>query len=154
MLRNARGFTLIELMIVCVILGILAAIGIANYMSMQNRARTTQVVETMQIVRLTIEDFATRNNGNYPQNGATISAEGGFTFGGLLPASGLPINPYTNAVTSLDWSNGLLTPPSTDPAGGVSLNTAQSTPGGAFDQYDILGSSETGAPLRTVFKNY
>jgi len=37
--REQRGFTLIELMIVIVILGILAAMGLANYVRMKQNAR-------------------------------------------------------------------------------------------------------------------
>jgi prepilin-type N-terminal cleavage/methylation domain-containing protein len=153
MLRDARGFTLIELMIVVVVVGILAAIGMANYMSMQNRARVTQVRSTMHTVQLTVEDFSSRNNGSYPANAASTTVEGAFTLTALMPGGALPTNPFTLAMTNLDWSNVLGTAPTTDPAGGVSLNVTQSIPGGAYDLYDILGTDDVGT-IAQVVKNY
>jgi len=41
MLRNQKGFTIMELMIVIVIIGVLAAIGVPAYKSMTDRARKT-----------------------------------------------------------------------------------------------------------------
>jgi prepilin-type N-terminal cleavage/methylation domain-containing protein len=154
MLRSERGFTLIELMIVCVVMGILIMIAIVNYASMQNRARITQVRETMHIVQLAAEEFSTRNNGSYPQNAASTTADGGLTLNGLLPGGGLPENPFTVAPTNLDWTNALGSVPVTDAAGGVSFNVTQSVAGGTWDTYDIVGTSEVGAPLNGILKNY
>ena len=39
MLRSQNGFTLIELMIVVIVIGIIAAIAIPNFLTMQNFAR-------------------------------------------------------------------------------------------------------------------
>ena len=48
MIKNKKGFTLIELVVVIVILGILAAIGIPNYLSMLNKAKESVAVANLR----------------------------------------------------------------------------------------------------------
>ena len=86
---NRQGFTLIELMIVVVIIGILATVAIANYQSIQNRAKESAVTSNAHTVQLAAEDYAIRNDGIYTDVGADLQP--------LLPGGRLLNNPFTGA---------------------------------------------------------
>jgi hypothetical protein len=107
----------------------------------------------MHTVQVTVEDFAARNDGVYPVNAADTTTDGAFTVQTLLPGASMPLNPFTNVATALDWSNALGTSPVTDAAGGISLNTVASVGGGAIDTYEIIGADQANATLSLVLSN-
>src|SRR5512132_376359 len=97
MLQNEKGFTLIELMIVVVIIGILAAIAIPNFVAMQDRAREGSVKANMHSWQLAIEDFAVKNSGVYPVAGNNAAVLGN------MPGGLYPMNPFSGARDAWVW---------------------------------------------------
>jgi general secretion pathway protein G len=62
-----QGFTLVEILIVVIILGILAAIVIPQFTSASSDARTSNVRTTLNSIRSQIELFKSQHNDTPPQ---------------------------------------------------------------------------------------
>lgn len=97
-----RGFTLIELMIVVVIIGIISAIAVPNFVAMQDRAREASVKSILHTVQACFEDFAVQSTGMYPTSAADLTP-GGDTVSDLMPGNVFPVNPFTGAATPFAW---------------------------------------------------
>lgn len=79
--RNQRGFSLVELLIVLVIIGILAGIAIPRYMSSTVKAKQTEAKELLHQIYLLQRSYF-QNNDKYwiPGNGIAADKDNPFAF--------------------------------------------------------------------------
>jgi len=89
-MEDTKGFTLIELMIVIIIIGVLTAIGVANYLKLTERARVASVMANMHTVQIEVELFGTDST-IYPSGATEILS--------LLPPN--MDNPYNKSLPAL-----------------------------------------------------
>ncbi len=111
-MRSRSGFTLVEILIVVVILGILAAIVVPQFTEASGEAKNSRLMQDLQSVRSQIELYKIQHNGALPgaATGVTFTqAMTGYTVqGGTAGTAGavgtygpylqkIPSNPYTDA---------------------------------------------------------
>ena len=103
-MMNRKGFTLVEILIVVIILGILAAIVIPQFTEASNDARASALDSDLQTVRSQLELYKMQHIGGYP-NMATLSTAATSQLlnktnqaGTIMPADGdtadYPYGPY------------------------------------------------------------
>ena len=135
-IRASAGFTLIELMIVVVIIGILAAVGAVSFSRMRDRAKEGSLKSNMHTFQLATEDYNVVNNA-YASRADSVAVR--------LPGDGASFtNPFNgNVGADVAWED--RSSINQDPA---------STPGitsysGNATRYNIKGYGKT-APLTLV----
>lgn len=102
--NHSRGFTLVEILIVVVILGILASIVIPQFTNASTTANASNVDTQLQTIRGALELYQVQHGGTYPNLVATgwtplitktdTNGSSGTKFGPYLMTT--PANPFTS----------------------------------------------------------
>ena len=138
MRKSDKGFTLIELMIVVVIIGILAAIAIPNFIAMQDRAKEGSVKANMHTLQLAAEDYGVQNDGVYA---GTMDAT---HIGNLLPAN------YKNPFSAATGSGGAWEDRATFAGAPTGTSGLSSYSDSSTSQYNVKGYGKTAAISLTL----
>ncbi|MEP6687716.1 MAG: type II secretion system protein [Gemmatimonadales bacterium] len=112
MSRRREGFTIIELLMVMIVIGILAGLALLKYVDLRHRARASQVVADLESVRLAAYGSWYEHN-VWPSD----------AMAGQVPTdlvAYLPQNfSFVKPEYTLDWEN--FVPPGGGPSGGMQL---------------------------------
>jgi type IV pilus assembly protein PilA len=100
--QSESGFTLVELLVVMLIIGLLAAIAIPAFFNQRDKANDAEAKSTAKTVQTAFETYATDNGGNYtaPASGTLIDALRAIE--PTIPASGVTVSssaPKAYAIT-------------------------------------------------------
>ena len=112
MSRRRHGFTIIELMMVMIVMGLLASIAVLKYIDLRHLARAVQVTADLETVRLAAYGAWSERN-TWPNEAGP----------GQVPADLVPYLPqsfsFVNPEYTLDWEN--FAPPGGGPSGGMQI---------------------------------
>jgi type IV pilus assembly protein PilA len=118
------GFTLVELLVVMLILGILAAIAIPTFFNQRDKAQDAEAKSNVRTAETAMETFATDNGGDYTP-GAMTDAQ---------------------IVTELEGIEGVLD------ATALTVDTSATAPSGAAAVYSLTYNSDVGGQTFSIFK--
>lgn len=130
-----EGFTLVELIVVVVIIGILSAIAVPSFMSSADKAKQKEVTAALGSYIKAVQAYYTENS-VFPQNSVQLSEyvaiSGCNVTNPTTCKTATPVNHGLAAVTGWNTVSGLYTIRYTPPTGTATVATFEALPAGAF----------------------
>jgi len=153
-IKTKSGFTLVELLVVVVIIGILAAIALPNFIGAQAKAKNASVKGNMRTVQIASESYATDSGGSYCQTASGLLLNylpGGSNSLSISTPGTVPNNPMTGSVATLNLLSGVTNvqvtraaTPGTGPGGTGNLGYC---PISGLSSYAVEGSDTNGKAI-------
>jgi general secretion pathway protein G len=152
-MRAKTGFTLVEILIVVVILGILAAIVIPQFSEASTEAKESRLVSDLQTVRSQIELYKIQHNDNLPGQGTnSVSFVADMTTYTLVDGTPAPLQepgqdgvygPYLQKIPTNPWNDSdVVTEGIANPAVGTNTGWFFNTVTGHFQADDTLACAD------------
>lgn len=119
--KNQRGFTLIELMVVIAVIGILAGIALVSLTGVQRRARDAQRLSDIRQIRTALETFKARNE-RYPTLFCNDPGDGGWNnsdYTAAAPVQCVTPNHFIYELVSTGVMPGVMKDPLNATVGGI-----------------------------------
>ena len=118
--RRRRGFTLVELLVVIVVLAVLAAIVLPKFMDSSKRSKESALKSDLKLLRNAVGLFQT-DTGAYPKTLADLAAT-------AAPAAGLDSAGADATITASEWHGPYLQEVPPDPVSGAAFTYGTTSP--------------------------
>lgn len=118
--RRRRGFTLVELLVVIVVLAVLAAIVLPKFMNSSQRSKESALKSDLKLLRNAVNLFFT-DTGAYPKTLSDLTATS-------APAKGMDSAGADKTITASDWHGPYLDAVPNDPVSGSAFTYGATSP--------------------------